>query len=1006
MNIAIVHLTDLHFTAKTNLTIKIEPFCRAAIKDLRGIEHVFVVISGDIAFSGKEEEYQSAKSFISTIKQLLHAELPRIKINFVITPGNHDCNFDFDVQLRKNAIQSVNYLSLGDDSSVIDQCLIVQKDFWEFYSDFYVVPNDKMFYQITEDVDGRTVAFHCINTAWMSKKNEDVGAIFYPVEKYNNVSTNQYSLNISVWHHPYNWFNPNTAENNKKEFERFTERIATLHLFGHEHEQSFYVTENRSSGDKINLLSGKVFNEDKKKASGFQTIVISLDSMQGKVSKYDWDNSMYNLVDSYNIDCSKEKFRQFIMQDEFVEKLEEVKIPLIFDNKRNVKQSEIFVYPDLDGTNSDAPILESYLNSSRLIEKEFVHMVLDGDSQIGKTTLLNMLTLNLYDSGVYPILLTGKEVKDVDIVKIVKKAFRQQYKVSGTEAEQFLQLNIESKALLIDDFQDCNLSSTKAKLLFEAATLHFGKVIIVLDSASVITPSIKSEFHDVKFYSIKALGFKKRNELIERYMLLKDGRNSINEQSFLENVKVSFDNVQAVLGDKLMPSYPIYILSILQAFDYKPLKQNETSFGYCYQTLIHYSLYKAGVANDDIDTYFNVLTELAYEFARKEVEVLSDSELTTFYADYQNKFICPKYDTMIQALKKSKILHESDEGFKFGYDYILYYLSAKKIADIIHEDSGKKIVAKLFEKLHVERNANILVFITHHSKDISFIEESLLNSMLVLENITPITLEKQDPFYKEIEEIVEQLKNDLIEINRTPKEERDNMLMEQDKRAREIERTKVEFDEDAVVEARKVLLPFQRSFRSIEIVGQIIKNRKGSLHKSKLTEMISELYTTGFRTIGYYSNLLNLAKADILDTIAKEKDFGDDKDEIEKRVSTFVQVISLHACISIFNKLMFSVGNRDLKNLYKEVAANINTPAAKLVTFSINSYYGTISPEEAKELAHEFKGNIVATRLLRGRVKNYIYFKNPDYKIKQKFASYLDMKVVDRKNESEKQRQS
>jgi len=1001
-----VHLTDLHFSSKTNLIDKTEPFCRAVITDLRAVSKVFFVISGDIAFSGKREEFNNAQRFFSMIKQLIKAELPAIEIRFVIVPGNHDCNFEHDVQLRRNAIKSINYLTLGDDNSVIDQCLTVQKEFWNFYSSFEKEPEDKLFYQLVEEVGGHKIAFHCINTAWMSKLNEEVGGVFFPVKWYEDVSTDCFSLNISVWHHPYNWFNPSTPENNKKEFERFTEKIATLHLFGHEHEQSFYVTENRSSGEKINLMSGKVFNEDKKKASGFQTIVMTLSTMHGRVTKYEWDDSIYKSVNTYSVNCAKEEFRQFKLKDEYLAKLEEVKIPLFFDSKRIVKQSEIFVYPDLDSANADAPILESYLNSSKLTEKDYAYIVLDGDSQIGKSTLLQMLTLDMYEKGISPILLNGKEIKDGDITKLMRKAFRQQYESKDDSVERFMQLKKNNKALLIDDFQDIDQSSSNAKRLFEAAISHFGKVIIILDSASVITPSIKSEFHDVKFYSVKPLGFKKRNELIEKYLLLKDSRYSLNEREFLENLNVSFDNVQTVLGDKLMPSYPIFILSILQALEYKPLKQNETSFGYCYQTLIHYSLHKAGVANDDIDTYFNILTELAYEFVRRDIENMPYNELMEFYIKYQDKFICPKYDTMIRVLKRSRILHESDAGFSFGYDYILYYLSAKKIADIIHEETGKQIVTELFNELHVERNANILVFITHHSKDISFIEESLLHSMFVLDSVVPITLERKDPFYEEIAEIVEQLKNDLLEINRAPKEERDKLLMEQDKQVMEIERNKERLDEDIVKESREVFLPFHKSFRSIEIVGQIIKNRKGSLPKSKLIEMIRELYTTGFRTIGYYSSLLNMAKTDILEAISKEKDLGDNMDEIEKRVSTFVQVISLHACLSVFNKLMFSVGNKDLKNLYKEVASSINSPAAKLVTLSINAYYGHITPEEVKELVQEFKGNIVATRLLRARVKNYIYMKNPDFKIKQKFAAYLDMKVIESKRSGERQPQS
>lgn len=604
-----------------------------------------------------------------------------------------------------------------------------------------------------------------------------------------------------------------------------------------------------------------------------------------------------------------------------------------------------------------------------------------------------MLYLKFLENNIYPILLKGKEIKDLNLEKVIKKAIRNQYNVDDTTFEKYMQLNSGKKALLIDDFQECELNSSTSKKLYDDIINKFGKVIIVIDSANSILPSMRAEFHDINFYTIKPLGYKKRNEIIEKYQYLKENPYTLNEQNFQENVKHLFDNVQAVLGDKLMPSYPIYVLSILQALEYKPLKQNETSFGYCYQTLLHYSLHKAGVTNDDMDSYFNFLSELAYEFIKNKKESISRRELNQFYLDYEKRFIVPPYDAVLKILNKSKIIQEDDEKFKFGYDYILFYLSAKKISDIIHVDEGKKIVKELFKEMHEERNANILVFITHHSKDISFIEDSLLNSMIVLDHVNPITLEKDDPFAKAIFEFAEEVKNDILEINRNPKIEREKILVEKDRHELQVENSSKELAVAEYQEAQNTTLPFRRSFRSIEIVGQIIKNRKGSLEKSQLIEMISELYTTGFRTIGQISNLMLLAKEDVIDLVNKETGDGNDAYEIEKRINRFIQATSFEACLGVFSKLLHSVGHKDLRNLYEEVAQKMNTPAAKLISFGITSYYGTIRPQELKKLADELKGNIVALQILRARVKSYVYNRNVDYDIKQKFASMLNMQL-------------
>jgi hypothetical protein len=683
--------------------------------------------------------------------------------------------------------------------------------------------------------------------------------------------------------------------------------------------------------------------------------------------------------------------RSFNLKPEFLQQLEEVKIPLVVDHKKHFKQSDIFVFPDLDPTNGDLKSLEGYMDASRILEESFKYCVIDGESQIGKSTLLSMTHFYLYENGYFPLFLNGRDIKDTDPDKIIRRLFKAQYLDGQQSYDRYLQLPLTSKALLIDDYQDCLFNSATSRKLLEDLKSFFGKIVIMLDAESSSLPSMRSEFHEVDFYSIKPLGFKKRNELIERYQRLKVNPFTTNEEDFMEAVKTSFDNVQAVLGDKLIPSYPVYILSILQAMEYKPLKQNETSFGYCYQTLIHYSLHKAGVENEDIDTYFNVLAELAYYFVNYPEEFVSKPDMTSFYLNYQKLYISPSFDTLLKRLKQSKIIFETEDGFRFGYNYILYFLSAKKIADIIHEPEGKAMVQRLFDEMHIEHNANILVFITHHSKDISFIEQSLLHSMMVLEATAPITLEKKDPFYNEIAEFANNVKNDILETSRNAREERAKMLVKRDEQDRNVERHHQQTPQEEGDYMKEIIMPFQRSFRSIEIVGQIIKNRKGSLPIPRLEEMITEMYTTGFRTIAYMSHLMVSAKSDIIEMIRIETNDSEDGREIEAKIKNMIQMMSFDSCVSVFSKLMHSAGSKDLRTLYNKVAANMDTPAAKLVSFGINSYYGSISPEEVKQLAEEFKGNIVALRLLKGRVKSYVYNRNLNYKIKQKFASNLNM---------------
>jgi hypothetical protein len=521
----------------------------------------------------------------------------------------------------------------------------------------------------------------------------------------------------------------------------------------------------------------------------------------------------------------------------------------------------------------------------------------------------------------------------------------------------------------------------------------FDQIIISIDAAYGLIPQIQSEFQNYYYYTIKPLGYKKNNDLIKRYHSLKENPLLINEKDLFQKTKQTFDQVRQIIGNKIIPSYPVFILSILQALDYKPLNLNETSYGYCYQTLIHFALVnKAFLPNDEIDSYINYLKELAFHFYESGIDEIDEDAFVKFHSKYGDSFLIPDFKKVKQTLVQSQILSSNDSCYKFGYRYILYFLVAKYISEIINTPKGENAVKNLFDKVHLEEYANILVFITHHTKEIAFIEESLFSTMTPFEDSRVITLEKGDEYYKLIQDITKEISADIIEINRKPEDEREKYLIEQDKKSRIIEKNKSHV-EDIEDSAKESLFPFYKSYRSIEIVGQIIKNRKGSLPKDKLLELITELYYLCFRTIGYLGEMFEGAKSEILLMLYDRIKDGDNKKEIEQKINKFFQYISLQTCLNVFTKLIFSIGIKDLKEIYKEVAKNINSPAAKIVSFSINSYYNDVSASEIKSIAKELEDNHVAFQILRYRVKAYLYNNHVEYKKKQKIADALNMKI-------------
>ena len=62
--------------------------------------HVFVIVSGDIAYSGKADQYSLATTFLSAISDCIKKQVD-IPLSFIVVPGNHDCDFELDKQLKR-----------------------------------------------------------------------------------------------------------------------------------------------------------------------------------------------------------------------------------------------------------------------------------------------------------------------------------------------------------------------------------------------------------------------------------------------------------------------------------------------------------------------------------------------------------------------------------------------------------------------------------------------------------------------------------------------------------------------------------------------------------------------------------------------------------------------------------------------------------------------------------------------------------------------------------------
>ena len=93
---------------------------------------------------------------------------------------------------------------------------------------------------------------------------------------------------------------------------------------------------------------------------------------------------------------------------------------------------------------------------------------------------------------------------------------------------------------------------------------------------------------------------------------------------------------------------------------------------------------KAKVKNEDVDSIFNFLSELAFNLYETGNDSFSGQYLEDFYVLYSSKYITKGLVKIIEILLNSNIIIEDEDGdYKFRYNYIFYFLVSRKLVDII-----------------------------------------------------------------------------------------------------------------------------------------------------------------------------------------------------------------------------------------------------------------------------------------------------------------------------------
>ena len=172
--------------------------------------------------------------------------------------------------------------------------------------------------------------------------------------------------------------------------------------------------------------------------------------------------------------------------------------------------------------------------------------------------------------------MSGQELDGPDraqFIRSVSRAFSREY--SRESLEDFLQLEKEKRALIIDDFHKSKFKNRIAlNQIIEIASQEFGTVVIFADDIFLIQELANQTrntdpLRAFRSLSIKELGHFLRGQLIRKWVMIGQ-ESTFDEREVVRAVSDYAKVILNALGANILPSYPLIILTVLQAWESKP----------------------------------------------------------------------------------------------------------------------------------------------------------------------------------------------------------------------------------------------------------------------------------------------------------------------------------------------------------------------------------------------------------------------------------------------------
>lgn len=972
--IVILHLSDIHIKTHSDPIISRAKNIADTL-NLCAEEgcNCFLIISGDISFSGNSLQYNIASEFITNIVKEINQNKKVSEVHIILTPGNHDCNFDNVKTTRLNLInhlllQNDPYNNIDDD--LICELTLVQGEYFSFAQKFnsIIQPPKPLFGSRKYQIDTYEVNILCLNTPWMSTQKEDPGKLIFPTNLINDfeIPPNNNSITISVFHHPYNWFNPTHL----KEFKNYVDSKSNVIITGHEHDidnQTIFSIK----GKIKEIMQGGLLQHHEQSDSSFNIQVIDLQKREQRKILFLWNAQEHFYKPEEETDwmpfLSMESSSNFEIQKDFRRILSRLDVQITHPKLPKLLEIEdIYVSRSVEVQYSKGGILSkdqlkiNTIDGLLDIVKAYKKILILGNKYYGKSILLKKLFIHLFADNYVPLYCKGRELIKLgkQTETMIHQLFNSQYQNNkDMPYQKYRQINIDKKVILIDDLNKSTLDIDKIELILNKLQSHFG--IFILASNPVISIDVifddPSALIDFTRVTIDAFGLPGISDIIDKWIRLSNPDS--NENDIQNKIRSLENSIFNEINKDIIPRNPFFILTILHKREMEKSPESQIgSYGYYFQTIINVMVAKLCENPILMGYIFDYFSNLAFHMLSKNTGSISEDDLEKLNEEYlyRTGFNINLNQIIENSIREEVLLHEQNT-YSFSRTYYLEFFAAKYISDNLQNPKNREEMLKIIEEIslhvHKEIYCDIMMFLCFHSRDPVILDVVNKKAQTIFGDLINLDLHKDVEFLNKLTQgsiihyLVEkpraETKKEILEFTDIAIDElgeiRDGLIRE----VKELEELSI---------SQKVVY----GYSLVRILGQIIKRYlPGDLDdRIRLTK---QCYDLGLHTIKY---VFNKASEDIpktqeeLSECILRRNPSISIEKLGSATNDWIWSLCESVCLSCIKNISYNVGAPQLKTVYKQILEKYPDIAYGFINISIAlDHYDDVPEKKIIDLA-------------------------------------------------------